>query len=142
MLPSTTIKSTLINTHRIPANESNELKWWLLFVCVAYHYKLIFCGLFGKFLGYTWICNTLVHGVTTNHWFEQLIYVPLLWYAFYRMIVVVFGPNRNEVLGKSLQTKKMFALFFATIYIYALGIHFTNTVEIYSRVYLNISFFL
>lgn len=139
MSQATSIKSTLINTHLIPANESKELKWLMLFICIAYHYKLIFCGLFGKVLGYTWICNTMIHGVTSNHWFEQLIYVPLLWYVLYRMVVVVFGPNQKEVLSASVQTKKVLALFFATMLIYACGIHFTNTVEIYSRVHLDIS---
>lgn len=139
MPQTTSINSTLINTHLIPASESKELRWLMLFVCIAYHYKVIFCGLFGKVLGYTWICNTMIHGVTTNHWFEQLVYIPLLWYVLYRMIVIVFGPHRREVLGKSVQTKKVLALFFATMFIYATGIHFTNTVEIYSRVHLNIS---
>jgi len=134
-----TIKSHLITSNLIPAGKSKELKWLMLYVCIAYHYKVIFCGLLGKVLGYTWICNTMVHGVTTNHWFEQLVYVPLLWYVFYRMIVVVFGPHEGEILGKSVQTKKVLALFFATMYTYSQGIHFANTLEIYSRVYLDIS---
>jgi hypothetical protein len=139
MTQPTNIKSRLITSNLIPASESKELKWLMLYVCIAYHYKVIFCGLLGKILGYTWICNTMIHGVTTNHWFEQLVYVPLLWYVFYRMIVVVFGPHEGEILGKSIRTKKVLALFFATMYTYSLGIHFTNTLEIYSRVYLDIS---
>ncbi|MFK7775314.1 MAG: hypothetical protein AB8F94_24455 [Saprospiraceae bacterium] len=139
MSQSNTIESTHITTHLVPANESTELKWLMLFICTAYHYKLIFCGFFGKVLGYSWICNTMIHGVSTNHWFEQLVYAPLLWYVMYRIIIVVFGPHHREVLGKSVQTKKVLALFFATIHIYALGIHFTNTIEIYSRVHLDIS---
>ena len=135
----TTINSHFINSNLIPAHENKELKWLLLFVCTAYHYKVIFCGLFGKVMGYTWICNTMIHGVTTNHWFEQLVYVPLLWYVLYRIIVVVFGAHQGEVLGESVQTKKMLAIFFATMYVYGLGIHFANTIEIYSRVHLDIS---
>ena len=68
-----------------------------------------------------------------------MIYVPLLWYVLYRMIVVVFGPHEGEILGKSVQTKKVLALFIATMYTYSQGIHFANTIEIYSRVYLDIS---
>ncbi len=139
MSQPTSINSTLITTNLIPASESKELKWLMIFVCIAYHYKLIFCGLLGKVLGYTWICKTIIHGVTTNHWFEQLVFIPLLWYVLYRMTIVVFGPHRNEVLAKSVQTKKVLALFFITMYIYATGIHFTNTIEIYSRVNLGIS---
>lgn len=139
MSQPTIIKSQLIVSNRIPAGQSKELKWLMIYVCVAYHYKVIFCGLFGKVLGYTWICNTMIHGVTANHWFEQMVYVPLLWYVLYRMIVVVFGPHKNEVLGKSVQTKKVLALFFATMYTYSQGIHFANTIEIYSRVHLDIS---
>ncbi|MFK8008435.1 MAG: hypothetical protein AB8H03_18905 [Saprospiraceae bacterium] len=80
----------------------------------------------------------MIHGVTSNHWFEQLVYIPILWYVLYRMIIVVFGPHQREVLAKSVQTKKVIALFFITMYIYATGIHFTNTLEIYSRVNLGI----
>lgn len=139
MPQSTFIKSTLINSHLISANKNKELKWLILFVCLAYHYKVIFCGFFGKMLGYTWICNTMIHGVTTNHWFEQLVYVPLLWYVLYRIIVVVFGPHPNEILNQSIQRKKVFALFLATMYVYSAGIHFANTIEIYSRVELGIT---
>ena len=96
----------IIVSNQIQTRESKELMWLMLYVCIAYHYKVIFCGLFGKVMGYTWICHTMIHGVTTNHWFEQFVYVPLLWYVLYRMVVVVFGPHEGEVLSKSIQHKK------------------------------------
>ncbi len=131
--------SEIILSNQIPAKESKELIWLMLYVCIAYHYKVIVCGLFGKVLGYTWICHTMIHGITTNHWFEQLVYIPLLWYVLYRMVIVVFGPHGNEVLSKKIQSKKTLAIFFASMYIYGTGIHFANTIEIYSRVNLGIS---
>ena len=139
MPQSTNTSITFISTQHIQAKESKELKWLILYVCIAYHYKVIFCGLLGKVLGYSWICNTLIHGVTTNHWFEQLVYLPLLWYVLYRMIIVVFGPHENEILAKTVQKKKTLALFFISMYIYATCIHFANTIEIFSRVHLDIS---
>jgi len=118
-------KYNFITTTLIPATENKSLVGWLLYVCFAYHYKAIFCGLGGKILGFEWICFTSIHGISTNHWFEQLIYAPLLWYALYRIIVIVFGPNDNEVLSNSVKRLKIIALFFLAMYIYGIGIHFT-----------------
>jgi len=132
-------KYNFITTTLIPATENKSLVGWLLYVCFAYHYKAIFCGLGGKILGFEWICFTSIHGISTNHWFEQLIYAPLLWYALYRIIVIVFGPNDNEVLSNSVKRLKIIALFFLAMYIYGIGIHFTNTIEIYSREQLGIT---
>lgn len=132
--PTKLIKSTLI-----PAKQSTSLIWWLVYVCFAYHYKVIVCGLFGEVLGYDWLCHTMIHGVTSNHWFEQLIYAPILWYAFYRIISITFGPLGNEVLGPKVRKLKTIAFFMLAMYIYGIGIHFTNTIEIYSRVELGIA---
>lgn len=127
-----------ISTTLIPASESKSLIWWIIYVCFAYHYKVIVCGLFGKILGYDWLCHTMIHGVTTNHWFEQLVYAPILWYALYRIIIIVFGPHENELLGKRVKRLKTIAMFMLAMYIYGIGIHFTNTIEIYSRTQLGI----
>lgn len=127
-----------ITSNRLPAKESKSLIWWLAYVCFAYHYKVIVCGFFGKDLGYDWLCKTVVHGVTTNHWFEQLIYAPILWLAFYKIINIVFGPGENEILGKKVRRLKTVAYFLLAMYIYGIGIHFINTVEIYARTELNI----
>jgi hypothetical protein len=127
-----------INTTLTPASKSTSLIWWLIYVCFAYHYKVIVCGFFGKTLGYDWLCHTMVHGVTTNHWFEQLIYAPILWYALYKIIDITFGPLDNEVLGPKVRKLKTAAFFMLAMYIYGIGIHFTNTIEIYSRVELGI----
>ncbi|MFK7808421.1 MAG: hypothetical protein AB8F74_11520 [Saprospiraceae bacterium] len=128
-----------ISNNRIPASESKSLIWWMIVVCFAYHYKVIACGLFGKMLGFEFICHTLIHGVTSNHWFEQLVYAPFLWYAFYRIICITFGPGENEVLGPKVRKLKTAAFFMLAMFIYGIGIHFTNTIEIYSRVYLGIT---
>jgi hypothetical protein len=139
MLQNKTIQATLVNTTRITATPDKAITWLMLYVCLAYHYKVIACGLFGRVLGFDWICNTLIYGVTTNHWFEHLVYVPILWYVFYRLVLIVFGPHEGEVLGIAVRRAKFFALFLATMYVYATGIHFVNTLEILSRKYLNIS---
>jgi hypothetical protein len=127
-----------IDSTDAPARESKNLGWWLIYVLFAYHYKVIFCGLFGQLLGQKWICHTLVHGVTTNHWFEQLVYVPFLWLAYYKIIQIVFGPADDEVLGPKVKRLKLVAHFLLAMYIYGIGIHFANTIEIYSRKHLGI----
>jgi hypothetical protein len=50
MPQSTNTSITFISTQHIQAKESKELKWLILYVCIAYHYKVIFCGLLGKVL--------------------------------------------------------------------------------------------
>lgn len=133
------LPATFIKNNQIQAAESKKLIWWLLYVCFAYHYKVIVCGFFGKTLGFTFLCSTLIHGVTINHWFEQLIYVPGLWYAYYQIISIVFGPHDHEILSSLVRKQKKIAHFLLAMYIYGIGIHFMNTVEIYSRKYLDIS---
>jgi hypothetical protein len=128
-----------IATNKIPATESKTLAFWMMYVLFAYHYKVIVCGFFGKTMGYDWLCETLVHGVTTNHWFEQLIYVPILWFAFYKITEIVFGPAENEILSKKVRRLKFWAHFFLVMLIYGIGIHFANTIEIFARVYLHIT---
>ncbi len=131
-------KIQYISTNLIPAKESKSLIWYLVYICFAYHYKVIICGFFGEVLGYDFLCHTMIHGVTTNHWFEQLVYAPVLWYALYKIIIIVFGPHENEVLSKGLKRLKTIAIFFLAMYIYGVGIHFTNTIEIYARTQLGI----
>lgn len=128
-----------ISTTSIPATNSKSLVGWLIYICFAYHYKVVFCGFIGKILGFEWICFTSIHGVSTNHWFEQLIYVPILWFALYKVIIIVFGPLENEVLSKNVSHLKTIALFMLAMYIYGIGIHFTNTIEIYAREELGIT---
>ncbi len=123
----------------IPASHSKYLALWTIYIVFAYHYKVVVCGLFGRVMGYDCLCNTLVHGVTTNHWFEQLVYAPILWYAFYRIAEIVFGPGEDEVLGPKVRRLKTVALFFLAMYLYGIGIHFANTIEIYSREHLGIT---
>jgi hypothetical protein len=132
-------KFKYISSNLIPASESKSLIWWVVYICFAYHYKVIVCGFFGKMLGYDWFCRTMIHGVTPNHWFEQLIYAPILWYALYRIISIIFGPDKNEVLGPKVRRQKTIAFFMLAMYIYGIGIHFTNTIEIFSRTELGIS---
>ncbi len=129
----------MVSSINISAGQNKTLVWWLLLVCFAYHYKVIVCGFFGKDLGYDWLCHTLLHGITTNHWFEQLIYVPVLWYAWYRIIQIVFGPLEGEVLGPKVRKLKTMAYFLLVMYIYGKGIHMVNTVEIYAHQHLGIS---
>jgi hypothetical protein len=127
-----------ITSNNITASESKSLIWWISYICFGYHYKVIICGFFGKTLGYDWLCHTLIQNVTSNHWFEHLVYVPILWYAFYRIIIIVFGPLDGEMLSKKVQRLKTIAMFLLVGHIYGYGMHFFNTTEIYSRVYLDI----
>ncbi|MFT4754500.1 MAG: hypothetical protein ACI85Q_002059 [Salibacteraceae bacterium] len=45
------VQIQLIVTTQIPGSENSELTWLMLYVCLAYHYKFIFCGLLGGVFG-------------------------------------------------------------------------------------------
>jgi len=122
-----------IESNDIKATNNRYLVWCILFMSFGYQYKLIFCGGLGLGLGQTWICYTIIGGISTNHWFEHLIYVPLVWVVLNATNNVVFGPGENEVLSKSLRRKKWVGQLLALIFIYGCGMHITNTVEIFAR---------
>ena len=74
---------------------------WLAVVCFAYYYKAFFCGLLGHQLGLRFLCFTWIHGISTNHWFEIIVYCPLLWLALHQINADVFGilpadPSRHR----------------------------------------------
>lgn len=115
-----------------------QLIWWILIVCFAYHYKVIACGFFGVVCGYSGLCGTLLHGITTNHWFETLIYCPLMWYAMNEINETVFFPEKNNTYNLSRIRAKSVGQLLCAIYLFGMGIHITNTVEIYARVHLGI----
>jgi hypothetical protein len=125
---------TFVKDNNLKAKEHRLLAWCLLFISIGYQYKLIFCGGMGLVLGQKWICYSMVHGITTNHWFEHLIYVPLMWIALNKVNDIVFGPNENEVISKSLRRQKWIGQLLAAIYIYGHGMHIMNTVELWSRI--------
>ena len=109
------------------------LIWCMLFISIGYQYKLFFCGGLGLMLGFKSICYTVVHGITTNHWFEHIVYVPFMWIALNHINNVVFSSLPIEKADKGQQYKKWIGQFLCAIYIYGYGIHMTNTLEIMAR---------
>ena len=113
-----------MSEYKLQEKIDRQLIWWILIVCFAYHYKLIVCGFFGVTLGFSCLCGTLVHGITTNHWFETLIYAPLMWYAMNQINETVFFSN-SPLAPKRLRLKRLGQLFCA-IFLYGMGVHITN----------------
>ena len=113
-----------------------SLKWFfisIIFISVGYHHKLIICGLIGEVFGFHWICHTVIHGITTNYWFEHFVFVPLIWVAFNHIKNIVFSSKSLDISDDSWKKRKWFGQFLAMFYIYGHGMHITNTVEVYSR---------
>ena len=132
-MTNSTVSYKLIDSNNVPASYAKYLTWCILFISLGYHYKLIFCGGLGQVLGFNSICYTMVHGVSTNHWFEHIIYVPLIWIVLNAVNNIVFGPYENEVLSKKQRQKKWIGQFLCALFIYGHGIHTTNLLEMFAR---------
>lgn len=123
----------IISSNNIPAPIAPYLTWAILFICLGYQYKLIFCGFLGQVLGFKSICYTFIHGISTNHWLEHLLYVPLMWVALNHVNNIVFGPHTMEVLSKRQQQKKWLGQLLCALFIYGHGIHAINLLEMMAR---------
>ena len=98
--------TTFIESNDIKANFNRYLAWWILFISIGYQYKLIFCGGLGLGLGQKWICYTMIHGITSNHWFEHLVYVPLMWVALHQVNQAVFEGAADYVAENAIRWGK------------------------------------
>ena len=66
---------------------------WFAVVVFAYYYKAVLVGFMGGVLGIEWLGGTMIHGISTNHWIEIVIYCPLLWLALHQVNENVFGVD-------------------------------------------------
>ena len=128
-----------IPDNNITASTAKRLGFCLIILSVGYQYKLLLCGIMGLNFGFEWICYSMIHGISSNHWIEHIIYVPIMWITLNKLNEIVFGPGENEVISKSLRHKKWIGLFLCAIYIYGQGIHMINTVEIWASKHNNLN---
>ncbi len=122
-------------THTDQALDKNvkRMAWWVFFISVAYHYKLFACAGLGLGLGLTCICYDQIHGITHNHWFEHLVYVPMMWVALNAVNNVVFSSQDGAELSADRKKLKWVGQFLAVLYVYGHGMHIMNTVEMLAR---------
>jgi hypothetical protein len=107
---------------------------WLAVVCFAYYYKALFCGLLGHQFGLRFLCFTWIHGISTNHWFEIIVYCPLLWLALHQINADVFGILPTDPARRRRYFRNQLAGEFAiALVIYGTGLHIANVVEIFAR---------
>ena len=98
---------------------------WFAVVVFAYYYKAVLVGFMGGVLGADWLGGTMIHGISTNHWIEIIIYCPLLWLALHQVNENVFAADRGR--------RHLIGEFAIAIVIYGTGVHIANVIEIYSR---------
>ena len=101
---------------------------WFAVVVFAYYYKAILVGFIGGVLGAEWLGGTLIHGISTNHWIEIIIYCPLLWLALHQVNENVFDRT-----GGANAQRRLIGEFAIALVIYGTGVHIANVIEIYSR---------
>jgi hypothetical protein len=107
---------------------------WFTVVVFAYYYKAVLVGFLGGVLGYKWLGGTLIHGISTNHWIEIIIYCPLLWLALHQINDNVFDIEHSTPLGRrAVARRRLIGEFAIAIVIYGTGVHIANVIEIYSR---------
>jgi len=98
---------------------------WFAVVVFAYYYKAVLVGFMGGVLGMESLGGTMIHGISTNHWIEIIIYCPLLWLALHQVNENVFANDRGR--------RRLLGDFAIALVIYGTGVHIANVIEIYSR---------
>jgi hypothetical protein len=107
---------------------------WFAVVVFAYYYKAVLCGFFGGVLGMQSLGGTMLHGISTNHWIEIVIYCPLLWLALHQVNAAVFAVNASDpVERRAVERRRLVGDFAIALVIYGTGVHIANVIEIYSR---------
>lgn len=107
---------------------------WFAVVVFAYYYKAVLVGFAGGVLGMEWLGGTLIHGISTNHWIEIIIYCPLLWLALHQINENVFDVERGSALARrATARRRLIGDFAIALVIYGTGVHIANVIEIYSR---------
>jgi hypothetical protein len=107
---------------------------WFAVVVFAYYYKAVLVGFLGGVLGYEALGGTLIHGISTNHWIEIIIYCPLLWLALHQINENVFDVQcGNEQARRVNARRRLIGEFAIALVIYGTGVHIANVIEIYSR---------
>jgi hypothetical protein len=107
---------------------------WFAVVVFAYYYKAVLVGFVGGVLGYEALGGTLIHGISTNHWIEIVIYCPLLWLALHQINENVFDVERGPAGGRRVHARRrLIGEFAIALVIYGTGVHIANVIEIYSR---------
>lgn len=117
------------------AGQRTHVALWFAVVVFAYYYKVLFCGFLGDVIGADCVCETSVRGISTNHWFEIIVYAPLLWLALHQVNADVFDDlalDPDDRRRRRLQ--RLVGEFAIALVIYGAGIHIANVIEIYSRV--------
>ena len=107
---------------------------WFGVVVFAYYYKAVLVGFAGGVLGIEWLGGTLIHGISTNHWIEIIVYCPLLWLALHQINENVFDVEFGSALDRRANARRRLIGDFAiALVIYGTGVHIANVIEIYSR---------
>jgi hypothetical protein len=107
---------------------------WFAVVVFAYYYKAVMVGFAGGVLGMEWLGGTMIHGISTNHWIEIIIYCPLLWLALHQINDNVFDVERVPTLDRrTIARRRLIGDFAIALVIYGTGVHIANVIEIYSR---------
>lgn len=102
---------------------------WFAVAVFAYYYKAVLCGLFGDVLGFESLGNTMIRGISTNHWIEIVLYCPLLWLALHQVNRHVFAAATTP----GIERRRLVADFAIAVVIYGSGVHIANVIELYSR---------
>ena len=106
---------------------------WFAVVVFAYYYKAVLVGFMGGVLGMEYLGGTLIHGISTNHWIEIIIYCPLLWLALHQINDNVFDLDRGPAHDRRANARRrLIGEFSIALVIYGTGVHIANVIEIYS----------
>lgn len=107
---------------------------WLAVVIFGRLYTVALCDVPELVFGFDWFCGSWIRGIAPYLWVELLVYGPVTWFALHQVVADAFGdvPSEPAALRRH-RRLKLAATFGVAMYLYGVGVHVADTIEVYSR---------
>jgi hypothetical protein len=114
--------------------ERTRVVFWFGVVIFARLYTVVMCDIPERLFGNDAIGHTWIRDIPTYLWVELIAYGPIVWFALHRITTDVFGsvPTDPDRL-RAHRRRRLAATVAGAIFLYGVGIHTADTVEVLSR---------
>jgi hypothetical protein len=107
---------------------------WFAVVVFARLYTVILCDFPERVLGSDVMCDTWLRGIPIYLWVEIIAFGPIVWFALHQITTDVFGDIPTAAGPLHAHRKlRLAATVGGALFLYGVGIHTADTVEVLSR---------
>lgn len=111
-----------------------RVEWWLAIVVFGRLYTVLLCDVPERVFGVDWFRTTLIDRIPVYLWVELLLYGPIMWLALTRLNTAVFAELPLGGHARRTRQRQRFVGYAACAgFLYGVGIHAADIVEVYSR---------